>query len=46
MRQWNYYYSQTKFWPTFLVYYLSQPTDPCENVYERQADAMGNTYHC
>ncbi|MGW5264392.1 DNRLRE domain-containing protein [Microbispora sp. NPDC004025] len=46
MRQWNYYYSQTKFWPTFLVYYLSQPTDACQNIYERQADAKGNTYHC
>ncbi|MBX6166889.1 MAG: DNRLRE domain-containing protein [Thermobispora bispora] len=46
MRQWNHYYKYTQFWPTFLVYYLSQPVDPCENVYERQADAKGSTYDC
>jgi hypothetical protein len=45
MRQWNHYVNQTKFWPTFLVYYLDQPFNECENRYEKQAEAVGKTYY-
>ncbi|MEV7968783.1 LamG-like jellyroll fold domain-containing protein [Sphaerisporangium sp. NPDC088356] len=49
MRQFNWYYNKTGFWPTFLVYYLltQPPGDPCDNVYERQAEREGDTgYGC
>ncbi len=48
MRQWQFYYNQTHFWPTFLVYYIrnTDPLDPCVNIYEREADQKGNTYKC
>ncbi|GAA3790050.1 hypothetical protein GCM10022226_06170 [Sphaerisporangium flaviroseum] len=42
MRQWNFYYNQTNFWPTFLVYYFAQHIEPagdsCANIYEQQAE--------
>ncbi|MFG1824478.1 DNRLRE domain-containing protein [Microbispora bryophytorum] len=47
MRQWDFYYRQTGFWPTYLVYYIyDNPLDPCVNTYEQQAEKKGNTYHC
>lgn len=49
MRQFNFYYDATGFWPTFLVYYLltQPPGDPCDNIYERQAEREGDTgYGC
>ncbi|MEV0197847.1 LamG-like jellyroll fold domain-containing protein [Nonomuraea sp. NPDC050691] len=46
-RQWNWYYSRTNYWPTYLVYYLDQDKlNPCNNKYEQQADAVSATYKC
>ncbi|GII62115.1 hypothetical protein Skr01_22000 [Sphaerisporangium krabiense] len=50
MRQWNFYYNHTKFWPTFLTYYFAEMInkfgDICDNIYERQAEKKGKTYNC
>ncbi|MFD8530740.1 LamG-like jellyroll fold domain-containing protein [Streptosporangium canum] len=48
MRQWDHYYGQTNFWPTFLVYYLREFSvfGACDNIYEQQADAKGKSYGC
>ncbi|MGI5287197.1 LamG-like jellyroll fold domain-containing protein [Nonomuraea polychroma] len=46
MNQYEWYYQRTKFWPTFLVYYLDQPYEACKNVYEQQAEKKGKTYDC
>lgn len=35
MRQYHYYQSLTDFWPVYFVYYLDQPSNPCDNIYEK-----------
>ncbi|MEV4400233.1 RHS repeat-associated core domain-containing protein [Nonomuraea sp. NPDC049607] len=44
--QWYHYYNITKFWPTYLVLYLDQPIEACDNLFEQQAEKKGNTYDC
>jgi RHS repeat-associated protein len=44
--QFDWYYRQVHFWPTFLVYYLTEPLNPCHNEYELQAEKRGVTYNC
>ncbi|KAB8183905.1 hypothetical protein FH608_048595, partial [Nonomuraea phyllanthi] len=45
-RQWATYNKGSDYWPTFLVYYMAEGKDPCENRFEQQAGKAGRPYKC
>ncbi|WP_108724619.1 LamG-like jellyroll fold domain-containing protein [Streptosporangium minutum] len=38
-KQWNKYFSKTGLWFAFIVYYIDQPLNACDNQYEQEASA-------